>query len=188
MITFREKDVRIFEELCWLAKDASHFSDVTIEKIAGRMNLSRQAIYKNYYRSIDDILESMHIFVDQEGQSKIKEFLRSKNSGFIHFLADEILPIIYEKRQFQATLYRYDPTWLSYIEKAYLPIFSRYLKETIKVTFDSDFAARLVIQQILTILSQWVQKEQPETPLDFHDKFIYLLSVSPTELMNEKFL
>ncbi|MDR0199440.1 MAG: TetR/AcrR family transcriptional regulator [Streptococcaceae bacterium] len=190
MISYSSTDIRIFGAFCQTTKEVSSFSEITLPKIAAHAAMTRQSLYQTYYKSVDELIKAMQLYVDQDGQEKIKHFVSQKNKGFLKFFALEVLPLIYENRTFQAALYGdiLYSGWIAYLENTYSPILEKYIQTDSSQLLEPRYTANLVLRQILAILSQWMRSPQPETPILFKDKFLYLMKLSPAELLNEEVL
>lgn len=75
---FTEFDIKIFNSLCGLVDEDNDCSNVTIANIADDLGITRQAIYKTYYKNVDEIVRAMHFFIDQDIKESLTYLLNDK--------------------------------------------------------------------------------------------------------------
>lgn len=189
---FEDTDIKIFNAFIEVAETVNEFSDISIPKIAVKLGVTKQAIYKSTYHNVNEIIQAMHVYVDEEPRRKIQQFIttshRHEPLNFIYFFAQEILPEFYKKRRYLKIIYsdKADPTWNYFVLKNYLSIIESYVKhQSSTLGFSSTDLARIVITQITTMIAIWMRQETPDTPEVFAPKFISLLSFSISDLLKE---
>ncbi|MDR0298642.1 MAG: TetR family transcriptional regulator C-terminal domain-containing protein [Streptococcaceae bacterium] len=184
---FSSYDIRVFDAFCEMADSCSSPREMSMQKIADIMGISRQALNKVGYHKLDDILSPLHIYIDQDCWKKLATYSENKGEQPVNFFAHEIIPLLYKKRRYLKTLYGSvaDPSWLSYIEKRYSPILYPYLQGFINLFgFEKEFAAKIVIRYILAILARWLQQDISKTPEEFCNQFTELTNLSITDMIS----
>ncbi|KEP87899.1 hypothetical protein X279_04885 [Oenococcus oeni IOEB_0501] len=73
-----EIDERIFTAFVLVIKESSSYSKITLTSVANKLGMSRQALYKTHYQSIDELVIALHYFIDQNPQMKLKNFYLNK--------------------------------------------------------------------------------------------------------------
>lgn len=89
----------IIRALITLAKKNPQRSSFTMTEIAAEAGISRQAIYQKHFNNFEDIIEYIHEETNQHIFNVFNKFCPSNDGDPISFLADHILPLIYEKRK-----------------------------------------------------------------------------------------
>lgn len=188
---FSETDIKIFEAFCDIAHDANSRSEITISKIAAAAGMSRQAIYKTYYGSIDELINALHYYVDEDIKKLMDQFMidyyNNPDLSFIDFLAKKILPALYEKRRYLHIFYGgiADPTWYDFMEQVYsdaiTPLASLAAEKT---GIDTEFLTKTIVAQVIAIISTWMKDDHPIPPRKFAKTFTYLLTHSNSELLS----
>lgn len=186
---FTSTDERVFNAFCLVANESEFRSDITMAKIAQKMGISKQAINKYYYKNVNEIINALHYYVDQEVNDKIQNFINNKSNkkNLISFLAAEILPLLYKNREYLYVLYGEvaDASWFKFIKMTYSPIIEPYIANFIDcIDIDSQFLASIIIKQVIAIIGEWLSSPLPENPLTFQKKFIYLMLHSTSELID----
>ncbi|MGM9886630.1 MAG: TetR/AcrR family transcriptional regulator [Lactococcus sp.] len=181
---FTERDKRAFSAFCLVAEESTYRTDISMSKIAAKMGISRQALGKNYFRNVNEIIYFLHVYIDQTIQPQFKHFVASKRTDLPLFMAKELLPLLYDKREYLHVLYGSvaDPSWNAYLENTYTDILEPYFSTTAGI--EARFLAQAVTRQILTIIGMWMADEIPEHPLTFSDKFLYLMNHSVNDLVS----
>ena len=186
-----EIDERIFTAFVLVIKESSSYSKITLTSVANKLGMSRQALYKTHYQSIDELVIALHYFIDQNPQMKLKKFLSQQaayqHTDLIHFFAEEILPDLYSKRQYLQILYKgiACPPWTRFIMKSYIDILEPYFKGSeAKTGLSVEFMMQLAITQTLTIIANWMNQPKPENPATFSKKFIFLMTHSINDLIS----
>lgn len=76
---------------------------------AAEAGISRQAIYQKHFNNFEDIIDYIHKETDQQIFNNFNNYCPERDGDPITFLADHILPLIYEKREVVGTLYNSQP-------------------------------------------------------------------------------
>ncbi|MDR2976622.1 MAG: hypothetical protein LBV19_04855 [Streptococcaceae bacterium] len=186
---FSRKDILVMDAFCLVAKESKYRTDISMTKIAEKLGISRQALVKTYFKNVNEIIGSLHYFVDQEIRELISDLATDNIEKFLDDFAYQALPVIYEKRDYLSVLYGNvaDPGWYGFLENTYFEILSPYFGTTSrKNDVLSGFLTRMAIRQIICILSSWLTSPNPESPLLFSKKFIYLTTHSVYDLMERR--
>ena len=111
----------IIGALITLAKKNPQRSSFTMTEIAAEAGISRQAIYQKHFNNFEDIIEYIHEETNQDIFNVFNKYCPSNDGDPISFLADHILPLIYEKREVVNTLYttQADPCWKEFLRGTY---------------------------------------------------------------------
>lgn len=89
----------IINSLITLAKKNPQRSSFTITEIAAEAGISRQAIYQKHFNNFEDIIEYIHEETNQHIFNVFNKYSPNNDGDPISFLADYILPLIYEKKR-----------------------------------------------------------------------------------------
>ncbi|MCL2676772.1 MAG: TetR family transcriptional regulator C-terminal domain-containing protein [Streptococcaceae bacterium] len=186
MVIFAQKDIKVLECFCLVANESETHRDITIKKVVEKMSVSRQALNQLGYHNVDEIIQALRLYVDQPLQQKFETFVQHPNQDWTLFIAEEILPLLYENRDFFYTLYGgvADPSWFPYLEKNYSQLVLPYFEHTqSNMGISSEFLAKLIVRQVIAIFARWMRQEKPDSPSVFYKKFIYLMTHSTDDLL-----
>ena len=89
----------IIRALITLAKKNPQRSSFTMTEIAAEAGISRQAIYQKHFNNFEDIIEYIHEETNQHIFNVFNKYTPNNDGDPISFLADYILPLIYEKKR-----------------------------------------------------------------------------------------
>lgn len=159
---------------------------ITVEMIGQQAGMSRENIYHNHFRGIKEIIEKIHLLVDEELYNKFQRFVYDENTNLLNFLTHHVLPFLYEKREWLKILYgtQIDPEWEYFLESRYAPLINNYLdKIGKKDIIPNHFLSQIFVKEFMAIISVWLTDNNPEPPSLFIKKFIYILSQSPTDMI-----
>ena len=165
--------------------DAKH---ITTKMIAKKAGISRQNVYK-HFRNLEELIILVHRLIDEPCVEKLKEFRVDKEKDLVKFFAHEVLPLLYEKRDWLKLLYEkaFDPNWTYYIKAKYQPVLEPYLKKSEnKIGFSNEVLFDLIAKQVLAVIIVWLTSENPEPASIFEKKFIALLSTPTSVLVMSK--
>ncbi|UQS84135.1 TetR/AcrR family transcriptional regulator C-terminal domain-containing protein [Bombilactobacillus thymidiniphilus] len=154
-----------------------------MNKIATKLQISRQALYQSHFHNINELLNVLHFYIDQDIKKSIKKIISNNtynSSEFVVQLSQKIVPMLYEKRLFLYILYckEADPSWISFIEKQYSSILEPILRQKQihkNIQISTSMQSKVIIHQFLGIISAWMSTDSPECPESFAPKFEYLL-------------
>ena len=157
----RDRILDAFFELADKQPDRPRFTFTEIAKEAG---LSRQAIYKRHFNNTTEIIEYIR-------QDMVKQaFAPNWNSNNAEadldpftFLAQTILPAIYEQRQRIKILYTssVDPLWSDFITASYKDWIEQNLNlDHQKLGIPEDLANQLLAGWISSLIENWITPNQ----------------------------
>jgi len=162
---------------------------ITMEMIANRVGIRRQSIYEKHFSSVSDLMETIFELVSSPCELKMQDYFRDeKNEDFFHFFAREILPLLYEKRDWLKLLYSkvLDASWSDFAYRTYLPYLADYLKDFPNETGLSDrFRADLLVRMVIAIIASWLTGDKVEPPSLFASRFLDLLGKSSLDLIGK---
>ena len=92
---------KILDAFYDLAMQNPNEANLSMSDLAKKAGISRQAIYKHHFNSVDDIIESIHKPVYEA----FLEYNTLTNKDPFLFIADNIFPILYENRKWLKMLY-----------------------------------------------------------------------------------
>ena len=173
----RDRILDAFFELADKQPDRSRFTFTEIAKEAG---LSRQAIYKRHFNNTTEIIEYIR-------QDMVKQaFAPNWNSNNAEadldpftFLAQTILPAIYEQRQRIKILYTssVDPLWSDFITASYKDWIEQNLNlDHQKLGIPEDLANQLLAGWISSLIKNWITQDDPVPCKQFSKTFLNLVS------------
>ncbi|GAB2024440.1 hypothetical protein OfM1_05110 [Lactovum odontotermitis] len=181
MVELSEKQKMIIEAFFLLAQEVADPQKITMQMIADRAGITRQNIYAKHFDSIEEMIQKIHILIDSQCMEKMEEFFEANRHDLVDYFADEVLPILYERRAELRVLYRtnLDRRWSLFLEKQYAPMIEAYLRKSGKVVEVSyKFLSRLIVGQVMTLIACWLVEDNPLQPTLFKEEFVTLLSVS----------
>jgi predicted DNA-binding protein YlxM (UPF0122 family) len=170
-----------------IAKENPDITEISMQMLADKVGIRRQSIYEKHFRSVDDIITLIHKMVDEDIENKIQGFLDKKGKDPMTFFAKEILPLLYEKREWLKVLYSsaLDPSWVIYLQKKYRPLIKAYLKPHLSSSgISEDFICNLLVEKVLAIVSTWLTSDAPDPASLFEEKFLYLMKTSISDLID----
>ena len=173
----RDRILDAFFELADKQPDRLRFTFTEIAKEAG---LSRQAIYKRHFNNTTEIIEYIR-------QDMVKQaFAPNWNSNNAEadldpftFLAQTILPAIYEQRQRIKILYTssVDPLWSDFITASYKDWIEQNLNlDHQKLGIPEDLANQLLAGWISSLIKNWITQDDPVPCKQFSKTFLNLVS------------
>lgn len=186
-VIISETQQRIIDAFFIVAEECDNPQKITMKKIADKAGIKRQNIYKKHFSNIDDLLNTIHRLINWECEEKFEEFPESGSSDLLAYFAQEILPLLYDKRDWLKILYgtTTDSSWAAFLQKSYTPYLRNYLTHAEKKTgLSADFLCSLVVRQIIALVANWLTSEHPEPASLFKKKFMYCVSTSTYDLIN----
>lgn len=90
---------KILDAFYDLAMQNPNEANLSMSDLAKKVGISRQAIYKHHFNSVDDIIESIHESIDKPIYEMFLEYDTLENKDPFLFIADNIFPILYENRK-----------------------------------------------------------------------------------------
>ena len=170
----------IVSALISLAKQNPQRSSFTMTEIAAEAGISRQAIYQKHFNNFGDIIEYIHDETNQHIFKIFNKYCPNNNGDPITFLADHILPLIYEKREIVSTLYttQVDPCWKDFLSKTYSEWVLQNVNYKLKYNFSKEDIAYIITTMAISFIEVWIRKENPIPPKEFRETFIQLAKTS----------
>jgi hypothetical protein len=161
-----------------------------MSNIAKELGISRQALHHTYYTNIDEIVDALHFFVNEDPTKKLKAFVENGKSynedAFISFLAEELLPEFYDKKEYIHCLLNdfTDSSWRNYLENSYADIIKPYISTTkLKTNLDLDLLTKIIVSEFIAVVSCWLKPNQPENYATFSKNFIVFMHHSALDLL-----
>lgn len=187
MIEPSEKQKLIIATFLELAQEVQDPQKINLSMIADRAGITRQGIYAKHFRDMEDLRNEIHLLIDRECMEKIEEFLESGRHDMVDYFVSEILPILYDKRDWLNVLYRTDlgGQWFVFLQTRYAPMLETYLSRSGKtLQVSPKFSSHFVVGLVATIIACWLTMENPMQPVAFKEKFLHLLSVPTIDWLN----
>jgi AcrR family transcriptional regulator len=186
MKRYKSNEIRVFDAFCAAAVEKTNSKPVTLTEIAAKMGISRQALVKSYFPDVDNIVASLHNYVDEEIFEMFRAFVDSGNRNLFVFLADEVFPILYRKRKYLHALYdtNADSSWLTFVVRKYSLLFQPFFSESEeRIGLKPAFVAKCVVCNVIALISAWLRSPSPESPEQFGRKLLTLMSLSFDEVI-----
>ncbi|WP_049507291.1 TetR/AcrR family transcriptional regulator [Streptococcus anginosus] len=172
---------KILDAFYDLAMQNPNEANLSMSDLAKKAGISRQAIYKHHFNSVDDIIKSIHESIDKPIYEMFLEYDTLENKDPFLFIADNIFPILYENRKWLKMLYSSstDPYWTNYLKK----IYTKWALENIKpnqslIDLPDDFIISLLVHYVIANIEVWITQENPLPPQVFKEKFLTLVHSS----------
>lgn len=153
----------IIKALITLAKKNPQRSSFTMTEIAAEAGISRQAIYQKHFNNFEDIIEYIHEETNQHIFNVFNKYCPSNDGDPISFLADHILPLIYEKREIVNTLYttQVDPCWKEFLRGTYSEWVLKNVNYQLKYNFNKEDIAYIITTMAISFIEVWIRKDNP---------------------------
>ena len=183
---FSKTDIKLFDAFCIVAEQSSSIKEISFSNISKVAQISRQAIYQSYYKSLDELVNALHFFVYHViKKACLRYFKKQKNptsEKILSFIIDDILPLLYEKRTYLKVLYgpKGDPSWQSFIINQYTDLFSQL--EPLKKL--DQFQLEIFIRYIISVIATWMVSYSDDSYLDFSNKFKLAMAASPLSMID----
>lgn len=163
-----------------LARKNPQRSSFTMTEIAAEAGISRQAIYQKHFNNFEDIVDYIHKETDKQIFNIFDKYLPERDGDPITFLADYVLPLIYEKREVISTLYtsQADPCWREFLRETYSKWILKNVHYSKKFGFSDQDIAHIITSMAISFIEVWIRKENPIPPKEFRETFIQLAKTS----------
>ena len=163
-----------------LARKNPQRSSFTMTEIAAEAGISRQAIYQKHFNNFEDIVDYIHKETDKQIFNIFDKYLPERDGDPITFLADYVLPLIYEKREVISTLYtsQADPCWREFLRETYSKWILKNVHYSKKFGFSDQDIAHIITAMAISFIEVWIRKENPIPPKEFRETFIQLAKTS----------
>lgn len=164
-----------------LARRNPQRTSFTMTEIAAEAGISRQAIYQKHFNNFEDIIDYIHKETDQQIFNNFNNYCPKRDGDPITFLADHILPLIYEKREVVGTLYNSQATtcWREFLREKYSQWVLKNVNYQLKYSFsEEDIAYIITTMAAISFIEVWIRKDNPTPPEEFRETFIQLAKTS----------
>lgn len=188
-----DRQRQIIDAYLIIVSETDEPKKITMDMIAERVGIRRQSIYEKHFSNIAEIIETIYMLTSEECEIKMQEFFNETyenyNGEFFTFFEQEILPLLYGKRDWLKTLYSaaLDSSWADFAQRVYSPYIELYLVKTGNRTgLPDDFICSLITRQVIAIVANWLTSNNPEPASLFQKKFDYLIKTSTYDLLQIK--
>ncbi len=171
----RYKIINAFFELALENPDKTTF---TMSEIAHQAGLTRQTIYRKYFKSFQEIINYVHAMIDEQIYQVYSNYDMTTDGTPFDYVADNVLPVIYEGRKWIACLYTsaIDPSFEQFIVSTY----TKWGMENVhpqskEFHLPDDILTQLIVEQTMVIIKNWIIQENPTPPDKFKDDFLKLV-------------
>lgn len=163
-----------------LARKNPQRSSFTMTEIAAEAGISRQAIYQKHFNNFEDIVAYIHKETDQQIFNIFDQYLPDRDGDPITFLANYVLPLIYEKREVISTLYtsQADPCWREFLRETYSKWVLKNVHYNKKFGFSDQDIDHIITTMAISFIDVWIRKENPIPPEEYRETFIQLSKTS----------
>lgn len=180
----REKIIDAFFELTQNNPEKNKF---TISEIAQQAGISRQAIYQKHFKNFQEIIDYIHEILDKQIYQIYANYDITKDGNPFIYVADNVLPVIYEGKEWIACLYisAIDPSFEQFIVSTY----TKWGVENVhpqseKFHLPDDVLTQLIVEQTMVIIKNWIIQENPTPPDEFKDDFLRLINSPLSTYLN----
>lgn len=187
MIITTDNQQRVIDAFFLIAKENPDIKKISLQTVASRLGIRRESIHKYCFRTPDEILERAHYLIDKKIEESFNIFINKRHHDFALFLSQEILPLLYEKKDWLQVLYNtnLDPRWNEFLENKYAPLIEKHLNNIGKeYIIPNNFLALLIVKEFLAITSTWLKDTNPEPASLFQKKFLKVFNSSPNDLLS----
>lgn len=172
----RERIINAFFELAINNPEKTTF---TMSEIARQTGLTRQAIYRKHFRSLQEIIDYVHTLIDKQIHQVYSDYDMTTDGNPFNYVADNVLPVIYEGRTWITCLYTsaIDSSFEQFIVSTY----TKWGMENVhpqseKFHLPDDVLTQLIVEQTMVIIKNWIIQENPTPPDEFKDDFLRLIN------------
>ncbi|GAB2028064.1 TetR/AcrR family transcriptional regulator [Lactovum odontotermitis] len=153
---------------------------VTLAEIAAEAHISRQAIYRKHYSTVEEIIEDIHKTLAQEVEQVLAQY-SPENTSALTVITKSLLPTFYKNRETINILSMtyIDPSWSHFIDDCYKKWYGPYIEPRLKPAGVSrQFLLKVIFKQIRVFLFSWLTEEVPQPPEVFEKTFLQLMTYS----------
>lgn len=170
----------ILDAFITLARRNPQRTSFTMTEIAAEAGISCQAIYQKHFNNFEDIIDYIHKETDQQIFNNFNNYCPERDGDPITFLADHILPLIYEKREVVGTLYitQVDPCWKEFLRGTYSEWVLKNVNYQLKYNFSKEDIAYIITTMAISFIEVWIRKDNPIPPEEYRETFIQLSKTS----------
>lgn len=171
----RKKIINAFFELAINNPEKTNF---TMTEIAHQAGLTRQAIYRKHFKNFQEIINYVHTLIDEQIYQVYSNYDITTDGNPFDYVADNILPVIYERRKWISCLYTsaIDPSFEQFIVSTYAKWGMKNIQpQSEKFHLSNNALTQLIIEQTMIIIKNWIIQENPTPPDEFKDDFLKLI-------------
>lgn len=189
----KETQQNIFDAFLQLALERhkeANVSRITLSEIAATIPMSKQALTKYHFKSIEEIIIALRKQLDDDIHSIFYHHSLTSEISPITTMVEEVLPFIYTHYKPLKVLYTTyaDPAWNEFLVEHYKDWIKPYIVQTSKSLEQSDdIIASLVINNITNIIQMWLSAEFPDPPKIFEPTFLTLVRKTVNSLLDEPY-
>lgn len=160
-----------------LAQKEPNRSSFTMTEIAHQAKVSRQAIYQKHFNSVEEIIGYIHKKTDERIFGTYNHYRPETDGSIFEYLADKVLPLVYENREVIRTLYltKADAGWHEFICKTYSNWALQQLQFD-RFHLDKKCLSHLTACMTISIIEMWITQEEPVPPLKFKQTFLDMVA------------
>lgn len=176
---------RINNAFLKLASKHPYQYHVTLAEVAAEAHISRQAIYRKHYSTVEEIIEDIHKTIAQEVEQVLSQY-SPEDTPALTVITRSLLPTAYRNREtFNILSKSYiDPSWPHFIDGCYRKWFGPYIEPRLNPSgVSKEFLLKVIFKQIRVFLSSWLTEDVPQPPEVFEKTFIKLMTHSISELL-----
>jgi AcrR family transcriptional regulator len=180
----------IIDALLRLAQRSPEKTTFTLTEIAAEAHISRQAIYQKHFQNVDDIIKDMHLQIATKARKKYVHTAPTPGVSPFQILADEMIPILYEHRDWLRIIYTSSLYigWMKHIENSYRQWLRPYIAEAyIDLEVDFDLILQLLIGFVFSSSMAWLSQPFPLPPEIFKETFLKIVKLSPNDFIGKQY-
>ena len=173
----RDKIVNALMELAEAHPNQSHF---TITDIAKQAGLSRQAIYKKHFSSVEEITSYIRQTIMENFFPIYESYEQNTEENPFIFFSQEIIPVIYTHRRWTKVLYTtaVDPFWRDFLTN----IFTQWITQNItidskKLGLSTEMSIELLVRWLNSMIELWIIQDDPIPADEFSEQFLKIISI-----------
>jgi AcrR family transcriptional regulator len=180
----------IIDALFRLAQRFPEKTSFTLTEIASEAHISRQAIYQKHYRNVQDIIEDIYSQIGTNTREKLTSFPPAPGTSPFQILADELIPVLYEQRDWLRIIYTSSlyTGWFQRLQNNYYTWLRPFVTEASdELQIDSDILLRLLVGYVFDLFVSWLSQPFPLPPEIFKIKFLQLVLLSPNDFIGTRY-
>ena len=180
----------IIDALFRLAQRFPEKTSFTLTEIASEAHISRQAIYQKHYRNVQDIIEDIYSQIGTNTREKLTSFPPAPGTSPFQILADELIPVLYEQRDWLRIIYTSSlyTGWFQRLQNNYYTWLRPFVTEASdELQIDSDILLRLLVGYVFDLFVSWLSQPFPLPPEIFKKKFLQLVLLSPNDCVGKQY-
>lgn len=163
---------------------------LTLTEIATEAGISRQAIYQKHFKSVAEIFEYIHTTIDEQILQVFEQkVLALPPKKIFTGIAQDILPLIYQHREWLKVLYgtNIDLKWRRELYLKYSTLTLAYFDKlpALNSPFSKEKTVKLLTDQLLALISLWLDDEIPLHPNRFAPLFLDMMKRSPNSFFTD---